>query len=128
MVVIFHGDWLLRTQTTPGTPARIRISGSDHSDAVFPGNVDEVIGQVSGASWAITMEWFDDLATPPAWREQAVLRLPSFTLQQGLVVNLIGRRSQTVVICTSMDPAVLPRVNPYTFTIPADAITQSGAQ
>jgi len=129
---VFYGEWAVAVVSHERAyDQRFTITGSDASDGVYLVSTtgsDPPPVNVFGAQWTLTIEW-DSPAS--GWLESDVRRTPTYTAQDGLVINLgadvsfEGDYDELVLSCRSLDPPLNPRrpvVNPYDFTVNPNTI------
>ncbi len=132
MTEVFYGEWAVAVVSHERAyDQRFTITGSDASDGVYLVSTtgsDPPPVNVFGARWTLTIEW-DSPAS--GWLESDVRRTPTYTAQDGLVINLgadvsfEGDYDELVLSCRSLDPPLNPRrpvVNPYDFTVNPNTI------
>lgn len=133
----FYGPWELRVDTKDAWfDQQLVIAGSDRSDGEYPGVPGTTIS-VTGDSWHLTMNWRDPPSGP--WAPSRIRRTATYTAPDGLVLGLgvddsppgVADRdfNDMTVTATSQDPALNPLQpweNPYSFTLPENAIIGNG--
>lgn len=131
MAEVLFGEWTVEVIESVTGNHRFTIVGSDASDGVYDAVPGASVGPVSGEGWSIRTEWNADPAQF-AWEPSTTRRnTAGYTLQDGLVVELVGYmwtepafafvHTYTVLRCRNVDPAIHrlhPFVNPYDFTVP----------
>ncbi len=136
MTEIFYGTWSIRVSVIrAGYAQRFIISGSAGSDGVYPGIVGSTLPQVTGSQWTVTMEWNDNAGS--GWLPSEVRRSASYTVQDGLVVqlgaddgNAPGRDfdfDDLVLVCVNLDPDINPfppGPPPFDFSLPKGTVVR----